>query len=63
VFREQWDQLITSTFLILTSGHLWKVATEDFDKSIELARGFERQARRANATIAIARSVLEEKKK
>jgi hypothetical protein len=45
------------------AGIFGKLANEDFDKSIELARGFERQAPRANATIAIARSVLEEKKK
>lgn len=45
------------------AGIFGKLADEDFDKSIELARGFERQAPRANATIAIARSVLAEKKK
>jgi hypothetical protein len=45
------------------AGIFGKLANEDFDKSIELARGFERQAPRASATIAIARSVLEEKKK
>jgi hypothetical protein len=45
------------------AGIFGKLANEDFDKSIELARGFERQAPRANATIAIARSVLAEKKK
>lgn len=45
------------------AGIFGKLAHEDFEKSIELARGFERQAPRANATIAIARSVLEEKKK
>ncbi len=45
------------------AGIFGKLANEDFDKSIELARGFEREAPRANATIAIARSVLEEKKK
>lgn len=40
-----------------------ELATDDFDKSIELARLFEREAPRAAATIAIARTVLEEKKK
>ena len=45
------------------AGIFGKLADEDFEKSIELARGFERQAPRANATIAIARAVLEEKKK
>ena len=40
-----------------------ELANDDFEKSIELARLFERQAPRAAATIAIARTVLEEKKK
>jgi len=40
------------------------LATEDFEKAVvELARGFEHEAPRANAVIAIARSVLEETKK
>ena len=39
------------------------LATEDYERAVELARGFEREAPRANAVIAIARSVLEEKKK
>jgi hypothetical protein len=39
------------------------LATEDYERAVELARGFERQAPRANAVIAIARTVLEEKKK
>ena len=45
------------------AGIFSKLAEEDYDKAVELARGFEREAPRANATIAIARSVLEEKKK
>jgi hypothetical protein len=40
-----------------------ELANDDFEKSIELARLFEREAPRAAATIAIARTVLEEKKK
>jgi hypothetical protein len=40
-----------------------ELATDDYDRAIELARGFEREAPRASATIAIARAVLEEKKK
>jgi len=36
---------------------------DDYDRSVELARGFTREAPRANATLAIARAVLEEKKK
>jgi hypothetical protein len=39
------------------------LATEDYERALELARGFEHEAPRANAVIAIARSVLEEKKK
>jgi hypothetical protein len=40
-----------------------ELANDDFEKSIELARLFEREAPRAAATIAIAKTVLEEKKK
>ena len=40
-----------------------ELANDDYDRAIELARGFEREAPRAGATIAIARAVLEEKKK
>ncbi len=36
---------------------------EDYGRAVELARGFEREAPRASAVIAIARAVLEEKKK
>jgi hypothetical protein len=39
------------------------LATEDYNRTVELARLFEREAPRASATIAIARAVLEEKKK
>ncbi len=39
------------------------LAKADYSRAIEMARVFEREAPRANATIAIARSVLEEKKK
>jgi hypothetical protein len=39
------------------------LANEDYTRTIELARLFEKEAPRASATIAIARSVLEEKKK
>src|SRR5205085_7456445 len=35
-----------------------KLATEDYDKAVELARGFQGETPRANAVIAIARSVL-----
>jgi len=40
-----------------------ELANDDFEKSIETARQFEREAPRAAATIAIAKTVLEEKKK
>jgi len=38
-------------------------AVEDYEKAIELARAFQRDAPRANATMAIARAILKEKKK
>ena len=40
-----------------------ELANDDYNRSVELARLFEREAPRASATIAIARSILEEKKK
>jgi hypothetical protein len=45
------------------TGLFGKLAAEDYDKAVELARGFQGEAPRANAVIAIARSVLEPKKK
>lgn len=39
------------------------LAAEDYGRTVELARLFEREAPRASAVIAIARAVLEEKKK
>lgn len=39
------------------------LATADYERAVELARGFEHEAPRANAVIAIARSALEEKRK
>ena len=39
------------------------LANEDYARTIELARLFEKEAPRASATIAIAKAVLEEKKK
>jgi hypothetical protein len=39
------------------------LANQDYEKAVELARVFEREAPRANAVIAIALAVLEEKKK
>jgi hypothetical protein len=40
-----------------------ELAKQDYDRAVELARGFEREGPRATATIAIARAVLEPKKK
>jgi hypothetical protein len=45
------------------SGIFGELAKEDYNRTVELARGFEREAPRASAVIAIARAVLEEKKK
>ncbi len=45
------------------AGIFRKLADEDYDKAVQLAGGFEREAPRSNAVIAIALSVLEEKKK
>lgn len=39
------------------------LAGEDYDRAVQLARGFQEQAPRATATVAIARAVLEKKKK
>lgn len=38
-----------------------EMANNNFDRAVELARGFQGEAPRANATIAISRSVLNEK--
>lgn len=43
-------------------GVFTELAKDNSDRTIELARGFEKEAPRASATIAIARAVLEEKK-
>jgi hypothetical protein len=43
------------------SGIFGELATSDFNRAIESARGFQGEAPRANATIAICRSVLNEK--
>jgi hypothetical protein len=40
-----------------------RLADYDYDKAIELAQGLTREAPRAVATIAIARTVLAEKKR
>lgn len=45
------------------AGIFSELAIEDYNRTVELARGFEREAPRASAVIAIARAVLEDKKK
>lgn len=45
------------------TGIFTDLAKADFNRTVELARGFSREAPRASATIAIARTVLDEKKK
>jgi len=45
------------------SGIFGELAKNDYNRTVELARGFEREAPRASAVIAIARAVLEDKKK
>ena len=44
------------------AGIFTQLAHEDFDKAVTLARNFQSGAPRANAVIAIAKSVLDEKK-
>jgi len=39
-------------------GIFGKLANDDYDRTVQLARGFQGEAPRANATIAIARSML-----
>jgi hypothetical protein len=71
------DGELTLTFSSKGSSSVWQnsvadfdvagkfdhLAKEDYEKSIDLARGFQREAPRANAVIAIARAILEDKKK
>jgi hypothetical protein len=45
------------------AGLFRELALADYNRTVELARGFEREAPRASAVITIARAVLEEKKK
>jgi hypothetical protein len=40
-----------------------ELARDDYNRSVELARGFESEAPRASSVIAIARAVLEDKNK
>jgi hypothetical protein len=44
-------------------GIFQELATRDYDRAVELARGFQAEGPRAVATIAIARAILEPKKK
>ncbi len=45
------------------AGIFGALALEDYQRTVELARGLEREGPRASASIAIARAILEEKKK
>jgi len=45
------------------AGIFGDLANQDYDRAVELARGFQGEGPRAVATIAIARAVLEPKKK
>ena len=45
------------------AGIFGELAKDDYNRTVELARGFEHEAPRASAVIAIARAVLEDKKK
>lgn len=45
------------------AGAFTELAREDYERAVELARGFDREGPRAVAVIAIARAMLEEKKK
>jgi hypothetical protein len=44
------------------SGIFGKLASDDYDRIVQLARGYQGEAPRANATIAIARAVLNEQR-
>lgn len=44
------------------AGIFGKLASDDYDRIVQLARGYQGEAPRANATIAIARSVLKEQR-
>ena len=44
-------------------GIFGRLATQDYDRAVELARGFEGEGPRAVATIAIARAILEPKRR
>jgi hypothetical protein len=52
----------TSSGEFNVAGVFGELAKEDYNKSVEVIRGFEREAPRASATIAVARTVLDEKK-
>jgi hypothetical protein len=45
------------------AGIFGELAKDDYNRTVELARGFEREAPRASAVIAIARTILNEKPK
>jgi hypothetical protein len=55
------DQTLVPDFDV--AGLFQRLAKDDYEKAVELARGFEHEAPRANAVIAIARSALENKER
>ncbi|HEX3143126.1 MAG TPA: hypothetical protein VHQ64_04090 [Pyrinomonadaceae bacterium] len=52
----------TSSGEFNVAGVFTELAKEDYNKTVEVIRGFQREAPRASATIAIAKTVLNEKK-
>lgn len=61
-FRQSASIRSSSVAEFNVTGIFNELAKENYERTVELARGFEREAPRASATIAIARAVLEEKK-
>jgi len=45
------------------AGIFGELAKDDYNRAVEVARGFQREAPRAAAVIAIARTILNEKQK
>jgi hypothetical protein len=64
-FQSQGQSSINSTDVddFDLEGIFRELATKDYDRAVELARGFQGEGPRAVATIAIARAILEPKKK
>jgi hypothetical protein len=52
----------TSSGEFNVTGIFTELAKEDYNKTVEVIRGFQHEAPRASATVAVARMVLEDKK-